>query len=102
SPMAATAAAIAKREGLAPEKHLARQLTRKLVRQYDLILVMEAMQKTWIESRYPKSRGRVFLISYWQGGDDIEDPFRLANDVFESVYAQLVSCTDDWCQHLSV
>lgn len=100
--MAAAAAAIAHRENLTPQTHVARQITREMVRQFDLILVMEAAQKTWIEKRFPKSRGRVSLISYWEGGEDIEDPYLLPDDVFESVYAQLQCCVEDWRQRLSV
>lgn len=100
-PMASPAAAIALRDNLTPIHHAARQLTPTLVRQFDLILVMEATQQAWIEQRYPKSRGRVCLISYWEGGEDVEDPYQQSAAVFESIYAQLISCVEDWHQRLS-
>lgn len=101
SPMDPAAAAIARREGFTDE-HEGRQLTQAMVRDFELILVMEADQKAWIESRYRESRGRVFMASHWQGGGDIEDPFRLSEDVFETVYGQLAACMDDWRQRLSL
>lgn len=100
--MAPAAAAIAARESLKPESHVGRQLTPGMVREFELILVMEQGQKEWIEGRYPQSAGRVFMMSHWQGGDDIRDPYRLADAVFESVYQQLASCADDWRHRLSV
>lgn len=100
-PMAPLAAAIATREGFATEDHQARQLTRAMVRDFELILVMEAEQKAWIENRYPESRGRVFMISHWQGGDKIIDPFQLSEESFETAYTRLASCVADWSQRLS-
>ena len=101
SAMDPAAAAIAERESLAPIHHVARQLAPNMVREFELILVMEEGQKDWIERRYPQSRGRVFLLSHWQGGDDIDDPFRGSIQMFETIYAELRSCTDDWRQRLS-
>lgn len=100
-PMAPGAAAIAQRQALTPEAHAARQLTADMIRESDLVLVMESTHKAWIEKQYPQSRGRVFMISHWQGGDDIEDPYGLPDDVFEAVYAELVACAADWCTRLS-
>lgn len=100
-PMEPTAAAIATRESLSPEAHVGRQLTPSMVRQFELILVMEHGQKKWIESRYPQSAGRVFMMSHWQGGEDIKDPYRRSSEVFEAVYAELASCAQDWCKRLS-
>lgn len=99
--MAEPAAAIAEREGLTPVAHSAQQITRDILREFELVLVMEVTQKEWIEHNFPEARGRVFMFSHWQGGDDIQDPFRLSDDVFERVYAQLASCTADWRQRLA-
>lgn len=101
APMAPAAAAITARESLLPASHVGRQLTPDMVRQFELILVMENGQKEWIESRYPQSAGRVFMMTHWQGDDDIMDPYRLSDDVFESVYEELVSCANDWSWRLS-
>lgn len=102
APMEPTAAAIAAREGFTAEDHRARQLTRAMVRDFDLVLAMDTGHKDWIERRYPGSRGRVFLASHWQEGDDIEDPYGLSAHMFERVYTELVSCMDDWGHRLSV
>lgn len=101
SPMDPMAAAIAQREGLPANDHAGRQLTQAMVAENELILVMEEGQKRWIENRYPESRGRVFMFTRWQDGDDIDDPFRCSEAVFETVYAQLHACADDWRQRLA-
>jgi len=99
-PMDPTAAMIAEKAGFAAGGHRARQLTRAIVREFELILVMEGAQKTWIENCYPESRGRVFMISHWQGGNDVADPFGLPVEVFETVYACLETCVAEWCPRL--
>ncbi len=101
APMDPSAAAIAEREGLPVDDHRGRQITRDMTRDYDLIIVMEAGQKKWITANFPESRGRVFLASHWQGGDEVADPYRLSDDVFEAVYTQLETCMADWGRRLS-
>lgn len=99
-PMDPAAATIAQREGFVADDHRGQQLTAALVKQYELILVMEEDQKRWIEDRFPESRGRVFMFTQWQDGEDIVDPYRLSGEIFESVYEELRSCAEDWQQRL--
>lgn len=101
APMDPSAAAIAIREDLPIENHRGRQITRDMVRDYGLIIVMEAGQKDWVTAKYPESRGRVFLASHWQAGDDVADPYRLSEQVFEDIYKQLETCMADWSHRLS-
>ncbi|KEZ78795.1 Low molecular weight phosphotyrosine protein phosphatase [Salinisphaera hydrothermalis C41B8] len=91
---------IAEREGLDLAAHSGRQLTEIMLRDYDLVLVMEDGQRQWIAERFPESRGRVFMISHWRGGNDIKDPYRHPRDVFESSYADIAECVGDWCDRL--
>ena len=65
--------------------HRARQLTEPMVLISDLVLVMEKMQKKEIESRYPGSFGRVFLLGQW---DELEipDPYRQPAKTFQHTF----------------
>jgi protein-tyrosine phosphatase len=45
--------------------HRARQITEDMVRESDLILVMENGQKKKIETLYPFALGKVFLLGKW-------------------------------------
>src|SRR5690606_29898007 len=49
--------------GLDLSAHRARQLTGALVRQSDLLLVMDVEQRRFIEAHHPLARGRVFLLA---------------------------------------
>ena len=98
--MPEAAADIAARERLDLDAHRGKQVTRPMLQQHDLVMVMEAGQKQWLVANYPESRGRVFLLSHWNGGDDIADPYRLSGEVFEQVYSEIVVGVDNWLQKI--
>ncbi|MES1935638.1 Low molecular weight phosphotyrosine protein phosphatase [Salinisphaera hydrothermalis C27AD] len=91
---------IAARESLDLATHRGRQITTPIVRNSDLILVMERGQLDWIVSSFPESRGRVFMATHWVGGDDIADPFRKSAAFFEQVYEQIEQALAEWSQRL--
>ncbi len=51
------------------------QLTREMIRNADLILVMELAHKLAIEESEPSAKGKVFRLGEW-GGFDISDPYK--------------------------
>jgi protein-tyrosine phosphatase len=69
--------------------HRARQLTENLVRESDLILVMENGQKKKIESLYPFALGKVFLLGKWDNFE-VPDPYT----GFESDYENALNLID--------
>lgn len=99
--MPKAAAEIAAREKLELDAHEGQQITAEILSGHDVVLVMEAGQKDWLLARFPESRGRVFLLTHWNGGKDIVDPYRLAADVFESVYTDIQAGTEAWCARLA-
>ncbi len=44
-------------------RHITRQVDKKLLEQFDLIIVMESGHKEGIVSEFPSTRGRVYLLS---------------------------------------
>lgn len=80
-PADAHAQVLMARRGLDLSAHRARQLTAPLVRQSDLILVMDVEQRRFIEAHHPLARGRVFLL----GGQElpqVPDPYRRGPEAF--------------------
>lgn len=98
--MPEAAADIAARENLPLAEHRGKQVTRPMLQQHDVVMVMEAGQKQWIVSKYPETRGRVFLLSHWTGNADIADPYRLDAEVFERVYTQIEQGVTAWLERL--
>lgn len=68
---------IARRLGLEGlEQHRSQQITRKMMDQFDLIMVMEAGHKEALRSEFPRSQKRIYLLSEVTEGVayDIADP----------------------------
>ncbi|KPX42255.1 low molecular weight protein-tyrosine-phosphatase [Pseudomonas syringae pv. tagetis] len=82
-----------------PQRHAARQMNRELLRQADLILLMEQAHFSDVLDLAPEVRGKAFLIGQWQQPLDVADPYRRPASAFERTYVQLSRCIDDWLPH---
>ncbi len=79
--------------------HRARQLNDDLVKDNELILVMEQWQQKEIEQRYPFSRGRVHLLGKW-GESEIGDPYKKPKAQFVAAYELIERSCQQWCEKL--
>lgn len=79
--------------------HRARQLDEGLVKQNELILVMEEWQKAEIERLYPYARGRVHLMGKWEG-TEIADPYKKAKPHFVEAFEKIEQSCRLWCEKL--
>lgn len=68
-------------KGLDISAHRARQLTDGMIHKADLILVMEAWQKSAIEAHTPSAKGKIFRLGEWEK-IDISDPYRKDSSEF--------------------
>ena len=85
--------------GLDLSAHRARQLDLELACDYDLILVMDNLQRQWIGKRIRVLRGRVYLLGHWSDGE-IADPFRGSEQDFRTARDRIDRATDAWLQWL--
>ena len=79
--------------------HRARQLDDGLVKNNELILVMEQWQQKEIEQIYPFSLGRVHLLGKW-GGSEIGDPYKKSKAHFSMAYEKIERSCQQWCEKL--
>ena len=98
--MEATARAVAEENGLNCGAHVARKLDSELSRDSDLILVMESRQKERLGRVFPEASGKTFLLSHWNGGHDIPDPYKRGRDAFERIYPPMREATKAWAEKL--
>jgi protein-tyrosine phosphatase len=98
--MCQSAAAVLKRNGHEDFVHVARQLDASMVRRADLILAMEIAQIRAIVTASPESRGKVVLLSKWDGGGDIPDPYRQSTAAYEYVFQFINTSVRSWINHL--
>ncbi|MBQ23767.1 low molecular weight protein-tyrosine-phosphatase [Alcanivorax sp.] len=98
--MEATARVVAEENGLDCGTHVARKLDSELCRDSDLILVMESRQKERLGRAFPEASGKTFLLSHWNGGHDIPDPYKRGRDAFERIYPPMREATKAWAEKL--
>lgn len=99
-PMNETALEVLRENGLDHPTHQARQLTREMAHQYDLILTMEPRHVQDILRIAPEARGKTFLLGKWQSDKAIPDPYRQQRPAFEHVYKLISDGTASWSKHL--
>ena len=77
--------------------HRARMLNENLVRDADLILVMEDVQKQMILSQYPFANGKVFRLDEM----DIPDPFQRDRATFDKVFSLIDFAVGNWVRRIN-
>lgn len=68
--------------GIDASGHRARQLSPEMIREFELLLVMEGWQVREIERLAPHARGKVFRLGHWRDFD-IPDPYKQPKDAFQ-------------------
>lgn len=98
--MDAMAKKVAEQHALDCPAHSARQLTKQLCREADVILVMESKHKEGITKLAPEARGKTFLLGQWSNNQEIPDPYKKSEEAFEHVYKLIANNSELWAQKL--
>ncbi len=81
-PAEALAQELMRERGLDISSHRARQLTAKMLGDFDLVLVMEERHRRAVEQMHPPSRGRVRRLGHF-GDFEVPDPYGGTRAAFE-------------------
>ncbi len=86
-----TAITLAREYHLNLDTHATRIISADLVKESDLIVVMETSQKDRIIRVYPEAAGKVVLLGYFdpQGPLEIADPYGRSQEEFAVCFAQI-------------
>lgn len=95
-PLACT---LMREKGLDLDSHRARSLDETLLREHDLVLVMEQRHREWIEERWPFAAGRVYRWGHWPGFD-VPDPYRKDEAAFRESFALIERGLVEWKERL--
>ena len=95
------ATSVARDHNLSLDGHIARQVTGRMCREYDLILVMEKRHIEQVNRIDPAARGKTMLLGHWLNQKEIADPYRKSREAFEEVYGLLEHATQKWVSVLS-
>lgn len=77
----------------------AKQLDKEMIRQSDLILVMEKCHKTAIENIDPSARGKIYRLGEW-GKYDIADPYQQDMAAFKKALHDIKLGITQWITKL--
>lgn len=80
--------------------HRGQQVTATLLRENDLVLVMERRHIASITKEFPQASGKTFLLGKWCGDREVPDPYRQQRPAFEHVYALIDECTEAWIRYI--
>ena len=94
------AMSVAQAHNLSLDGHVARQVSGRMCRDYDLILAMEKRHIHALCELAPEMRGKVMLFGHWDGEREIPDPYRKSREAFEAVYTLLDQSAQQWAQAL--
>lgn len=79
--------------------HRARMLTDALVREADLVLVMDSLQKQQISQQYPYARGKIFRLAE-AAKQDIPDPYKQGSEMFQNVFSMIQNGVNEWSKRI--
>lgn len=94
-----TAIRLMHQHGIDITSHRARQVSRVLCTQADLVLVMDTEQRERLEGMYPQVRGRVFRLGE-HTRRDIPDPYRQPEKAFRDALALLEEGASEWLRRI--
>ncbi|MGR3433955.1 MAG: low molecular weight protein-tyrosine-phosphatase [Shimia sp.] len=97
----AVASEVAAERGVSLDGHVARQFTKEIGADQDLILVMEPGHKREIARLVPELSGRVMLFDQWTRGTGIADPYRQSRAFHEAVNAEVTEAARAWAGKLA-
>ncbi|MEH6388818.1 MAG: low molecular weight protein-tyrosine-phosphatase [Pseudomonas profundi] len=99
-PVEPNAAAVMAEAGLSLPMHRARQISPRMIREADLILVMENRHIQSVHKLAPEARGKTFLFGRWLNNCEAPDPYRQSRPAFVHVYKILDKAADAWLPYL--
>ena len=79
--------------------HRARQIHPDMVRDADLVLVMEAGHKRAIDDADATARGKVYRLGEWQD-KDIKDPYRRPKEAYADALEDIQAGVVSWVERI--
>lgn len=91
---------MARAEGIDLSAHRSKLVTDELLRQHELILVMERAHIESIQQCTPEVAGRTMLMGHWSDRRELADPHRQSIEMYQAVFAQLKEDLALWIEKL--
>jgi protein-tyrosine phosphatase len=86
--------------GISLDRHIAKQVTESMVKQADLIFVMDDEQKQMLERKFHQACGKTFKLGH-HSHFDIEDPYQKDLAAFEACTLKIDQGLREWLEYLA-
>lgn len=83
---------VLRQEGMDVSGHLGRSLTDQMIKEADLIFIMDNVHREFILKKDPTSEKKVFLL--WEKGE-VQDPIGKSYDVYQEVFKIIKDSVED-------
>jgi len=93
------AIALMQERGLDISGHKAQQLTPELIKDSDLVLVMEQGHRRALDALEPAARAKIYRLCEWRD-QDIPDPYGGPREKFEEALALIEQGVADWAARI--
>lgn len=90
---------VAREHGVDITSHRARQLTRSMVAEHDIILVTDETVRRTAMQQYPFATGKIKKLGHFRH-HEILDPYRQPKQAFDEMYLHIEGCLQDWLQKI--
>lgn len=90
------------KNNIACEGHKAQQISHELLKNHDLILVMEQKHISALNNFYPQASGKCFLLGKWQQDSEIPDPYGRSSEAFSHAYNLIEAGVQAWLNKLNL
>ena len=98
-PADSQAVMLMKQRGVDISTHRGRQLTNNMLREAELVLVMETAQRLALEYKAPWARGKIYTLGHWEEFE-VPDPYGKPLAIFESVTELIDRGVAQWASKL--
>ena len=88
-------------QGIAVPSRGSRPLSTALLRESDLVLVMEGWHKSAIERMAPFARGKVYTLGHWQGFE-VPDLVGESEAAFRAAFEPIDQGVSEWLRRLTI
>ena len=95
-----TVAGLLEQRGIDASAHSAKQVTRTMLSQFDLVLVMEQAHIESITRIAPEARGKTKLLGSWIGNKEIPDPYKKSHEIYVLADNMIHDAIESWKNYL--
>lgn len=88
------------KNGLDISGHVGCQLTTRIAKEYDILLVMEQKHIELISEMAPELRGKTMLLGHWLDKKEIPDPYGKSEAAFDHVFRLIERSCVSWIEKL--